>query len=68
MRVAGALVLLLVAVTSPIMGWAAAEHYKGGRFYGVIEGDWLFLFALIAGGCCIWAAVSLLRGLRRPTH
>lgn len=55
----------LVAASSPVMGAAAAEHYSGRRFYGVFEGDWLLLFALIAGACCLAIAVSLLRGAFR---
>jgi hypothetical protein len=66
LRVAGALVLAVVAVSSPVMGWAAAEHYESRKFYRVFEGDWFFLFAFIGGGCCIWAATSLLRSIRRP--
>ena len=60
-RVVGALILLLVAASSPIMAFAAAEQYEGRRFYGVFEGDWLFLSGLIAGGASLWAAVQLLR-------
>jgi hypothetical protein len=67
-RLAGAAVLgLCRGGLVPGHGWAAAEHYQGHKFYRIFEGDWLFLFALIAGGCCVRAAVSLLRGSRRPT-
>jgi hypothetical protein len=54
-------ILLLVAVTTPVMGFAAAEHYEGRRFYGAFEGDWFLLLALVAGGVCLWQAVSLIR-------
>jgi len=67
LRVAGAFVLGVVAASTPVMGWAAAEHYKSRKFYRVFEGDWLFWFSLIAGGCCVWVAVSLLRGVGRHT-
>lgn len=60
-RVVGALVLLLVAASSPVMGFAAAEHYSGRKFYGVLEGDWLFWFGLVAGGASLWFAIDLLR-------
>ena len=43
------------------MGYGAAEHYSGRKFYGVFEGDWLMLFALIAGAVCAWAAIALAR-------
>lgn len=64
-RVVGALLLLVVAASSPVMGFAAAEHYSGRKFYGVIEGDWLFWFALVAGASTLWVAIGLLR--RRDT-
>ena len=38
-RVAGALVLLLVAAVCPLTGFAAAEEFSGRKFYGVFEGD-----------------------------
>lgn len=60
-RVVGGIVLLVVAAASPVMGFAAAEQYEGRKFYAVFEGDWLFLFGLIAGGASLWAAVRLLR-------
>lgn len=62
-RAGAALVLLIVAASSPVMGWAAAEQYEGRRFYGIFEGDWFFLFALIAGAACVLAAARLLREL-----
>lgn len=43
------------------MAFAAAEEYEGRRFYGIFEGDWFFLFGLIAGGASLWAAIRLLR-------
>ena len=55
------MVLLLVAASSPVMAFAAAEEYEGRKFYGIFEGDWLFLFGLIAGGASLWAAIRLLR-------
>jgi len=67
LRVTGALLVGVVAASTPVMGWAAAEHYESRRFYRLFEGDWLFLFSLIAGGCCVWGAGSLLRGIGRPT-
>lgn len=47
LRVAGALVLGVVAVTSPVMGWAAAEPYESRKLYRVFEGDWLFLCTMM---------------------
>ena len=64
-RVAAALVMLVVAATLPVMGEAAADQYESRKFYGVFEGDWLFLCGLIASGSCIWTAVYLLRRLHR---
>lgn len=58
-RLVAALVLLVVAVCTPAMGFGGAEHYSGRKVYDVLEGDWLFLFGFIAGGACIWAAVRL---------
>jgi len=52
---------LLVAASSPVMGFAAAEQYSGRKFYGVLEGDWLFWFGLVAGGASLWVAIDLLR-------
>lgn len=60
-RVFGAIVLLIVAASSPVMAFAAAEQYTGRKFYGVFEGDWLFWFGLISGGASLWAAITLLR-------
>ena len=60
-RLLAVLVLVLVAASTPVMGSAAAEEYEGRKFYGVFEGDWLFLFALIAGAASLWAAVRLVR-------
>lgn len=67
LRLAGALVLGVVAASSPVMGSAAAEYYESRKFYRLLEGDWLFLFALIGGACCVWTAISLLRGIGRRT-
>ena len=60
-RVLGAAVLAVVAASAPVMGFAAAEHYEGRRFYGVLEGDWFFLFGLVAAAACTWSARELLR-------
>ena len=60
-RVLGALALLVVAASSPVMAFAAAEHYSGRKFYGAFEGDWLFWFGLVAGGTSLWLAIDLLR-------
>jgi hypothetical protein len=60
-RVLGAFVLLVVAASSPVMAFAAAEHYSGRKFYGAFEGDWLFWFGLVAGGASLWVAIDLLR-------
>jgi hypothetical protein len=60
-RFLAACALVLVAASSPVRGFAAAEEYEGRKFYGVFEGDWLFLFALIAGAACLWAAARLAR-------
>lgn len=64
-RFVAAAVLALVAASTPVMGFAAAEQYSGRRFYWVLEGDWLFLFALIAGASCLWSAI---RVVRSPTQ
>lgn len=53
-------VLLLVAASTPVMGYGAAEQYENRKFYRVFEGDWLFAFALTAGAACVWAAVELI--------
>ena len=63
-RLIGALVLIVVGAASPIMGFAAAEQYESRRFYGVFEGDWFFLFGLIAAAACLWAARELMRRRR----
>jgi hypothetical protein len=63
-RLLGALVLLVVAASSPLMGIAAAEEFESRKFYGVFEGDWFALFGLVAAAACIWWAVHLLRRLR----
>ena len=67
-----ALVLLVVAAATPVMGYAAAENYESRKFYGIFEGDWFFLFALIAGVACIACAwIVVARGVRvskQPNH
>lgn len=67
-RAGVAVVLFIVAASAPVMGWAAAEQYEGRKFYGVFEGDWLFLFALIAGVACVWTAAQVLRERDDPGH
>lgn len=64
-RVIAALVFVIVAASTPVMGYAAAEEYQGRRFYTVFEGDWLFVFALLAGGASVWAAIRLASGALR---
>ena len=59
--VTGALVLLVMAVSSPLMGLAAAEHFKSRKLYGVLEGDWFVLFGLIFAAACVGAAIWVIR-------
>ena len=63
-RLVGACVLIVVAASSPLMGFAAAEEFEGRKFYGVFEGDWFALFGLVAAAACLWCATHLLRQLR----
>lgn len=56
--------LLVVAASSPLMGFAAAEEFESRKLYGVFEGDWFALFGLVAAVACVWWAVRLLRRLR----
>ena len=66
-RLVAACVFVIVAASTPVMGYAAAEEYEGRTFYAVFEGDWLMLFALLAGASSLWAAVQLAStALRRP--
>jgi hypothetical protein len=46
----------------PAAGYGASEHYKSQKVYGLIEGDWLMLFSLIAGACTLWAAYRVVAG------
>jgi hypothetical protein len=61
--VCSVLVLLVVAASLPLMGFAAAESLENEKFYRVFEGDWMFLFSLIAAGACISGAIRQLRRL-----
>ena len=58
LRLLSALVLAVVGVSSPVMGYAAAEEYESRKFYAVFEGDWFFLFGFIAAGACLWEAAA----------
>lgn len=59
--VASMVVLLVVAASLPYMGFAAAESLDGQKLYGVLEGDWMFLFGLIAAGTCISRTIRRFR-------
>jgi hypothetical protein len=60
-RLAIALLLVVVAASCPLMGFAAAEEFESRKFYDVFEGDWFALFGLVAGAACLWCAVHVVR-------
>lgn len=60
-RLLGVVALLVVAASSPLMGFAAAENFESRKFYGIFEGDWFALFGLVAGAACLWWAVTVAR-------
>ena len=60
-RWALAVVLIVVAVLSPFLGFGSAEYYEGRTFLWVLESDWLVAAGLLAGVASAAAGVRLVR-------
>ena len=41
--------MFAAGLASPIIGWAAAEWYKGKLLFGFVEGEWLFWLSVAHG-------------------
>ena len=51
--------LLVLAVSSPLLGLAAAEDFENRKLFGVVEGDWFALVGVVIGAASLWFAVKV---------